>query len=82
MPTPVEIDGEKYNIAMFTVCTNGGNPESDTASCNNTIIEEPLPGAHYFYFEHYYTKKENTGSTEATGSVAPLGCPKIETVDP
>lgn len=78
VPTPVEMDGELYNITILTVCKAGDIPESDSIPCNNTIIEEYLSGAHYLYVRHYYTKKENTGSTEATGSVASLVCSKEE----
>lgn len=78
VPTPVEIDGELYNMTILTVCRLGDTPESDSISRNNTIIDEYFSGAHYLYVEHYYTKKENTGSTEATGSVASLVRPKEE----
>lgn len=81
VPTHVEIDGELYNMTILTVCRCGDDPESDSASCNNTMIEEYLSGAHYLYVKSYYTKKENTGSTEATGSVASFVCSKDETVE-
>lgn len=78
VPTHVEIEGALYNVTMLTVRPVNGKHETDSASRNNTIILEPLDGHHYLYLEHYYTKCENTGPTEATGSVAPLVCSKIE----
>lgn len=76
--TVCDEDGMLYNIAMLATWCAGECHEVHSVSCRNAMISEYLSGAPYLYVKHYYTKCENTGSTEATGSVTSLLCSAFE----